>query len=186
MANAHLFFRTIGTPKSDTDYDTSTKLLNSPVAMNGTANGLGYSLSVTKQVLAFDISDYILESIGESYSNNIIDIPVPTSDGTRKINKQENGLRSKTLTIKGMFRNSSSSDIEKLERMRQIPQVDVTHKFGVIGFYSPNATRFSLDPDGSAGYTITDTSIGFVSGSQKKYDFQVTLSFGGTVASIGS
>ena len=66
------------------------------------------------------ISDYILESVAEQYENNVIDIPVPTSDGTRKINKQENGLRSRTLTIKGIFRNKTDSDIEKLERMRQI------------------------------------------------------------------
>lgn len=184
MANAHLFFRTVSTPKSNALYDTSAKMLAR--SNSDTHTDLVYTLQVNKQVLAFDISDYILESIGESYSNNIIDLPVPTSDGTRKINKQENGLRSKSLTIKGIFRNASGSDIEKLERMRQIPQVDGTHKFGVIGFYSPNATRFSLDPDGDAGYTITDTAIGFVSGSQKKYDFQVTLSFGGTVASIGS
>ena len=183
MANAHLFFRTVSTPKSNNNYENSTELLGR--ANSDTHTDLGYTLQVNKQVLAFDISDYILESIGESYSNNIIDLPVPTSDGTRKINKQENGLRSKSLTIKGIFRNASGSDIEKLERMRQIPQVDATHKFGVIGFYSPNATRFSLDPDGDAGYTITDTMIGFVSGAQKKYDFQVTLSFGGTVASIG-
>ena len=185
MANAHLFFRTIGTPKSDTDYDTSTKLLESPVAMNGTANGLGYSLSVTKQVLAFDISDYILESVAEQYENNVIDIPVPTSDGTRKINKQENGLRSRTLTIKGIFRNKTDSDIEKLERMRQIQQVDVIHKYGVIGFYSPNALRFSLDPDGNVGYTIVNTTIGYMGVAKKRYDFLVTLSFGGTVTSIG-
>ena len=183
MANAHLFFRTLSTPKSNNNYSDSAEILAR--ANSDTHTDLGYTLQVNKQVLAFDISDYILESIAEQYENNIIDIPVPTSDGTRKINKQENGLRSRTLTIKGIFRNKTDSDIEKLERMRQIPQVDTTHKYGVIGFYSPNALRFSLDPDGNVGYTIVNTTIGYMGAAKKRYDFMITLSFGGTVTSIG-
>ena len=73
MANAHLFFRTVSTPKSNALYDTSAKMLAR--ANSDTHTDLVYTLQVNKQVLAFDISDYILESIGESYSNNIIDLP---------------------------------------------------------------------------------------------------------------
>ena len=57
MANAHLFFRTLNTPKSDSDYATST--LMSARAASATHSDLGYSLKVNQQVLAFDISDYI-------------------------------------------------------------------------------------------------------------------------------
>lgn len=178
MANAHLFFRTVNSSQATSGCSTSSALLTKSGTNSDT--GLAYS----QQVLAFDISDYILESIGESYDNNVIDIPVPTSDGTRKINKQENGLRGRTLTIKGIFKNDTNSDIKKLERMRQRQQVDTTHKFGIIGFYSPNAERFSLDPDGNAGYTISSTTIGFQGSSKKRYDFQVTLSFGGTVPAV--
>jgi hypothetical protein len=178
MANAHLFFRTINSAKTVSGCSTSTALLSKSGTNSDT--GLGYD----EQVLAFGISDYILESISESYDNNVIDIPVPTSDGTRKINKQENGIRSRTLTIRGIFKNDTNSDIKILERMRQRQQVDTTHKFGIIGFYSPNADRFSLDPDGNAGYTISSTSIGFAGQSKKRYDFTVVLSFGGTVATV--
>ena len=97
MANAHLFFRTVNSSQATSGCSTSSALLTKSGTNSDT--GLAYS----QQVLAFDISDYILESIGESYDNNVIDIPVPTSDGTRKINKQENGLRGRTLTIKGIL-----------------------------------------------------------------------------------
>ncbi len=65
-------------------------------------------------------------------------------------------------------------------------QVDSKHPFGVIGFYSPNAPEFSLDPNAtlssnaSYGYTIQSLRIGYLGQKTTRYGFTMTLSFGGT------
>ena len=71
--------------------------------------------------------------------------------------------------------------------MSKMAQLDSRHPFGVIGFYSPNAPEFSLDPNASSatvpatkGYTIESWDIGYMTPKIKNYDFSVTLSFGGT------
>lgn len=140
------------------------------------------------QCLEFDLPDNVLEAIVEEYENNIIDIPVPVEDGTRKINKQENGLLSRSITFNGLFKNRSptvNADIQRLETLRNIKQIDTKHPFGRIGFYSPNAERFSIDPNATNiskatyGYTIKRTRIGYIGRRPKRYDFSVTLTFGG-------
>lgn len=145
------------------------------------------------QVLEFDFPENVLEGLSFDYKNNVIDIPAPNSDGVKRINKQENGLRGINLTINGVFRNPKpeilSVDIAKLKKMAVLPQVDTDNIFGVIGFFSPNALEFSLDPDalnatkGTIGYTIESYRIGYVGQKTTRYDFQVILSFGGTYVS---
>lgn len=139
------------------------------------------------QKLTFEFPDNVLEGIQDVYQNNIIDLPVPISDGTRRINKQENGLTRKEITINGIFKNPDiDDDVKKLEIIRGTLQVTDEFPFGVVGFDSPNAERFSLDPeDGNSpseqGFTVKQTTIGFVGQKKTRYAFQVTLSFGGTV-----
>ena len=56
-----------------------------------------------------------------------------------------------------------------------------------IGFYSPNAPQFSIDPNANGttnatkGLTIQSTRVGFAGQKKKRYGFSVTLSFGGTL-----
>jgi len=141
------------------------------------------------QKLEFTFPDNVLEGIQEEWQNNVIDLPVPISDGTRRINKQENGLTQRLLTINGVFKNPDiSSDILKLYDIRSRLQVTEDFPFGVVGFFSPNASRFNLDPDdvvdandnSRQGYTVKTTTIGFVGQKKTRYGFQITLSFGGT------
>ena len=47
------------------------------------------SLSTSVAKLEFIADDNLMEAVQFQYQNNVIDIPVPISDGTRKINKQE-------------------------------------------------------------------------------------------------
>ena len=64
--------------------------------------------------MEFSHPDNRLISVEWSYTNNILDIPVPVSDGTRKINKQENGLKSWTLILSGSIRNIQKVISEKI------------------------------------------------------------------------
>lgn len=178
MPTALLYHRTIST-LSDTVGATTPELLLANHA---------------SQVLEFDFPENILEGVKFAYENNMSDIPAPNSDGVKKINKQENGLRSIKLTINGVFKNAIPStlnaDIAKLKNMAKLSQTDLKHVFGIIGFYSPNAAEFSLDPDATTGalpagkatigYTLESFNLGYVGQQRTRYDFQVTLSFGGT------
>ena len=180
MASAILFYRTDGEISGETD--TRKK-----------ASGSTYynpSSLPSAQKLDFTFPDNVLEGVSESYSNNIINIPVPNSEGVRRINKQENGLKSITLKINGVLKNTQT-DIQKLKTIRQTPQLDLQHPYGRVGFYSPNATEFSLDPSATIsgstnvpatqGYTISDVDIGYIGQKKTRYSFQLTLNFGGIV-----
>ena len=182
MASAILFYRTDGSisGESDTRKKASGSTYYDPSAV-------GFP---SAQKLDFTFPDNVLEGLSESYSNNIINIPVPNSLGVRRINKQENGLKSITVKISGVLKNTQT-DIQKLKTIRQTPQLDLQHPYGRIGFYSPNATEFSLDPSATVsgstdvpatqGYTISDVTIGYIGQKKTRYSFQLTLNFGGIV-----
>ena len=179
MPTAFLYYRTNSTLRGVTypnpSLDETTFLANMPSA----------------QVLEFNFPDNILEGINFEYTNNVIDIPIANSDGVKRIAKQENGLRSIHVTINGVFKNPKSinNDISKLKNMAKTSQIDDDNIYGVIGFYSPNAPEFSLDPNavslpirtkGTIGYTMQSFSLGFQTPTITRYGFRVTLSFGGT------
>jgi hypothetical protein len=180
MASAILFYRTDGdiSGESDTRKKASGSTYYDPANLP------------SAQILTFTFPDNVLEGISESYTNNIISIPVPNSEGVRRINKQENGLKSITLKINGVLKNTQT-DIQKLKTIRQTPQLDLQHPYGRIGFYSPNATEFSLDPSATVsgstdvpatqGYTINNVDIGYIGQKKTRYSFQLTLNFGGIV-----
>lgn len=134
----------------------------------------------SSQKLIFTTPTNILESISESYTNNIIDIPVPISDGTRKINKQDNGLSSYGFSISGVF-DKPSTDLTTLNLLRTTKQVTTDHPYGCIGFYSPNAPQFSIDPITTRGLTIKNTNVGYAGQKKTRYGFTISLSFGGTI-----
>lgn len=180
MTDAILFYRTTSTFKgsnSSSQYWNPTSL---PQA----------------QKLVFTFSDNLLEGINFQYQNNVLDIPAPNSEGIRKINKQENGLKSAVLEIVGSFKipitnamPALDADISKLKLMSSMSQIDSIHPYGRIGFYSPNAPEFSIDPNATAnninnsatlGLTISSIKIGYVGQKTTRYSFNVSLSFGGT------
>ena len=82
MANAVLYFRN--------GYNDAAQSLTTFLADSSKAS----------QKLEFIADDNLMEAVQFQYQNNVIDIPVPISNGTRKINKQENGLRSIKLIVK--------------------------------------------------------------------------------------
>ena len=145
------------------------------------------------QKVIFTFPDNTLETLQFSYVNNVVDIPVPVSDGTRKINKQENGLRSIQLVINGRIKkpsaqNSLTTNVTNLINMSKRQQVDAVYPYGNVGIYAPSSPEFSLDPNASAspdvpatkGYTITSWDLGYTNPKVRSYDFRVVLSFGGT------
>ena len=190
MADAVLYYREGVDGSGDPDWGdadlTLTEFLNSS------------NSTIQSQRLEFTFSDNLVEAMQFAYRNNVIDYPVPISDGTRKINKQENGLREIKLILKGRFRQPQTSagvptvdsDIAKLIAMSKKMQVNTVYPYGIIGFYSPNAPEFSLDPNATKvgstetpatkGYTIESCDLGFMTPRIKNYDFSVSLSFGGT------
>ncbi len=134
------------------------------------------------QILEFVFSDDLLEGLREEYRNNIKQIPVPNQDGVRKLNVQENGLQDNKITINGVFSKSVFAGVQKLKAMRKRKQVDTFHLFGIIGLEVDNAPEFDIDPTATAGMFIDATTIGYAGIRTTRYDFSVTLGFGGTIA----
>ena len=128
------------------------------------------------------ISLKVNSQCNETYQNNIKSIAVPNQDGVRKLNIQENGLNNNTFVVNGVFSKSVSAGIAKIKLLRKRKQVDTFHLYGNIGLEIDNAPEFNLDPTATAGLYIVSTSIGYAGIRTTRYDFSVTLGFGGTVA----
>lgn len=184
MPTAFLYMRSDGTDTAPFNVATLSDTTNATDPVELQAN-------FPLQVLDFTFSDNVLEGIDFTYSNNITDITAPLSDGTRRMNKQENGLGGITLSINGVFSNPKTlnTDIAKLKLIASRVQLDGKHIYGKIGFYSPNAPEFSLDPNATAGgnatigYTVSGFKIGYIGQQVTRYGFSITLSFGGTYTS---
>lgn len=172
---------------------TDTDPFNVPT-LSDTAGATTPELLATNfpdQVLSFTFSENVLEGMNFTYTNNITDLPAPLSDGTRRINKQENGLSGVTLSINGVFSNPKTlnTDIAKLKLIASRIQLDAKHIYGKIGFFSPNASEFNLDPNATSalnatiGFTVSSFKIGYVGQENTRYGFSVILSFGGTYTS---
>ena len=135
------------------------------------------------QKLQFTLPDDLLESVSLLYENNIKDAPVSNPSGVRKVNKQDNGLQGLTLTFRGRFRDAST-DIQKIQDFAKRLQVEGTfHQFGIIGFLASNTTStpFNFDPTDTFGLSIRRLSISRVGGKPKNFDFELTLTSGGTI-----
>lgn len=133
--------------------------------------------------LEFIFPDDILEGLQETYNNNIKSIPVPNQDGVRVLNIQENGLSANKITISGVFKKDIGAGIAKLKTLRKgnPKMVDTFHLFGNIGIEVDNAPEFNIDPDENQGLYIDATTLGYAGQRVTRYDFSVTLGFGGTV-----
>jgi len=138
------------------------------------------------QKLVFTLPDELLESVTMLYENNIKDTPISNPDGTRRINKQDNGLNGITFTFRGRFKDPSV-DITKLKDFAVRPQVEASGvalamEFGIFGYFTDNTTirPFNLDPLETKGLTIRSFNINRVGGVPKNFDFDITMTFGGT------
>ncbi len=163
MGDALLFYRTIGTQIANVLFTDPADLPDA-------------------QKIFFTLPEELLESISLVYENNIKDAPVSNPAGVRKINKQDNGLQRLTLTFRGRFRDSSV-DLPKLQGFAERLQVEgVFHQFGQFGFKASNtvSTPFNFDPTDQFGFTIKMLTISRVGGKPKNFDFELTMTSGGT------
>jgi len=164
MANALLFYRTPTT--------------------RGVGSGDGFDdpqTLATAQKMEFIFPADIMEGVNEQYQNNIKQIPIPNQDGARKLNVQENGLQNLTFTINGVFEKGGSTlGITRLKQFRVRKQVDTFHQFGIFGIEIDNAPEFDIDPSATLGLFVQSTQIGYAGVRFNRYDFSVTLGFGGT------
>ena len=165
MGNAILYYRTPTTLASDPLYDTVAELLS----------------AFPLQCLQFTFPDDIFEGISEQYENNVRSIPIPNQDGSRTLNIQENGLNSYNFTISGVFGKNTAVGIQRLKSFRKRLQVDTTHVYGAFGIQIDNASEFNIIPTPTKGLYIKSTNIGYAGQRTTRYDFQVTLGFGGTL-----
>ena len=162
MADALLFYRTIGTQIANILYTNPNNL---PIG----------------QKIQFTLSDELLESISLVHENNIKDSPVSNPAGKRVINKQDNGLMGLTLTFRGRFRDASV-DIPKIQAFAKLLQVEGQfHQYGKFGFKASNtvSTPFNFDPTDKFGLTIKKLMISRVGGKPKNFDFELVLTSGG-------
>jgi len=138
------------------------------------------------QVLKFTLPDELLESVQMVYENNIKDAPVSEPDGTRRINKQDNGLLGIRYTFRGRFKDASGdiTNLINFSKMLQVESTTATNAlgFGKFGFYTDNTTvkPFNLDPDGTKGLTIRSFNINRSGQMPKNFDFEILMTFGGT------
>ncbi len=171
MADALLFFRTLAT----------FKWLDSPFNTQPATNFDPSDLP-SDQKLIFTLPEDLLESVSLLYENNIKDAPVSNPSGARKINKQDNGLQQLQLTFRGRFRDAST-DIAKIQSFAEKLQVEgVFHQFGIFGFKASNtvSTPFNFDPTSTFGFTIKRLTISRIGGAPKNFDFELTMTSGGT------
>ena len=145
-----------------------------------------HSVAPNTQILKFTLPDELLESVAMDYENNIKDAPVSEPDGTRRINKQDNGLNFIRYTFRGRFKDNTT-DITTLTNMAKKLQVESTTDsgalgFGIFGFFTDNTTisPFNLDPTLLRGLTIQSITIDRNGAKPKNFDFIIVMTFGGT------
>lgn len=183
MADAFIYYRT----KANSTHNADANYPN-PNLGTTQRNTLVTNLELTypAQILRFTLPDELLESVSMSYENNIKDAPVSEPNGTRRINKQDNGLMGIKYIFRGRFKDVST-DITKLINMAKLLQVESTTDalatgFGKFGFFTDNTTLkpFNLDPDATKGLTIRSFNINRSGQMPKNFDFEILMTFGGT------
>jgi len=80
-----------------------------------------------------------------------------------------------------VFKKNAGVGIQRLKDMRKVKQVDTYHQYGVFGIKIDNAPQFNLDPTNERGLHIINTSVGYAGNNITRYDFTITLGFGGVI-----
>lgn len=185
MADAFIYYRLEG---NGTDVNATYP---APTTI-GNRNTLVTNLiaNFPAQILMFTIPEELIQNIGMTYENNIKDAPVSNPDGTRRINKQDNGINFIRWTYRGRFRESAT-DLKTLVNMAVRLQVEAStatnsSQFGIFGFYTDNTTLkpFNIDPTNSIGLTIKGFGLNRDGMAPKVFDFDVTMTFGGTYVGL--
>ena len=166
MSNSILYYRTTGT--------TTTAIDSLP----------------SNQTVLFDSSAVRLEKITRPYKNNITDTPVVTSDGTRSINIQDNGILSNTYQLLCSFRmdkSEATTAYANLESLITRGQVESKFPYGNVGLFVPNMSLpFTIDPNATAstnatrGLSVKDVDYVWDVREFKTLYVTILLKFGGT------
>jgi len=184
MADAFIYYRLEdnGTTVNFASYPNPN--LNQPTDRDALVGNLEGNFPA--QILKFTIPDELVENVQMTYENNIKDAPVSLPDGTRKVNKQDNGIMSLRWNFRGRFRDTAT-DLSILLNMTSRLQVESTTDpnatgFGIFGFYSDNTTLrpFNFDPNSSKGLTIRNLVITRNGQQPKNFDFDLIMTLGGT------
>lgn len=159
-----IYYRTSSTPNTNPTYATPALML----------------ANASSQCIVFSRPKSSLDSISTNYKNNINYFNGISNDGSRISNIQDNGFGGQTLTLNGVFTvDNGTSDLNKLAFIfAEGLQTDTIHTKGHIGFYSPNAPYFSVDPAGgtfAAGYSIKELNVNRATKVPNLYVFSIIL-----------
>lgn len=169
MADALLYYRTYPTPNTPWAGAPDTRAVTIPDPHNLPSG----------QILDFVFPNNMLEGVTKQFQKNVKKIP-KANPTVNRVDKQYNGMLGSQITLRGNFKNpDSNTDLKKLETFLTQYDIDGYHIFGNLGFYSPNALRYSFDPNNNQGYTVDKFTIGRFGIRNQIYDFEFTLDFGG-------
>ena len=135
------------------------------------------------QRLNFTLPTNIWQEVEETYRNNNKKFLIVTAKGAvKKIGVSPVGLKGYTRKIRGYFKDPANG-VDKLYTFRKLQQIDSYHEFGIFGVtFSPQASKFDVDPDNTQGWTFDDYTLKNLSSlTNKVYDFAIDISFGGTL-----
>jgi len=133
------------------------------------------------QKLIFIPGADLVNSLDETYQNNIVRKIPPKSRGRRIIQTDE-GFAFWLPVISGNFEIDSGEARTKLRDFRILPQSDSFHTFGIFGLQYPNGpSYFNVDPTDTFGFMIESTRGKHVGITKEIFDFSVSLSYGGDI-----
>jgi len=133
------------------------------------------------QKLLFTPSPDLVNSLDESYQNNIVRKIPPKSAG-RRLTQTDEGFASWLSTISGNFEVNAGDARTKIHDFRTLPQFDPFHIFGIFGLQYPQGpSYFNIDPTDKLGFMIEATRGRHVGITKEIMDFSVSLSYGGDI-----
>lgn len=157
-----LYWRDTLTKASDVAFDTIEELL----------------AAKPEQCVVFDTTAKQLEHVLEGGDDPVTNEPGLNPDGTIVVYKQQGRSPVPTIIIEGNCNNSEidwRNQIRSFFRKRQVEHD--YHEFGIIGFYHPTLTDFSVDPTDQIGYTMAAPIFEHFSGTGLVH-FKISMSLG--------
>lgn len=161
--------------------------VNSKVSIYADVNAL--IANKPGQCLQFNDTTMMIEAVQKLKQKNTTDDPSQNADGVYIINKQPNGLLPEGLIITGHADSVGAfSKQQTLESFHDKLDVESAyHKWGIFGFWYPDAPIFTLDPinepgqnpPAEKGYTIKSLQWNHAGAKGGIIPFTLVLSFGG-------
>ncbi len=157
-----LYWRDIDTKTSESLYDTIEKLLDEK----------------PEQCLVFDTDARQLEHVLEGGDDSVTNEPSLNAAGQITVSKQQGRSPVPTLLLEGNCNVDELVWRQLLRSFSRKGQVEHTyHKYGILGFYSPELPDYNLDPTDLIGYTMALPIFDYTSAS-KIVSFRISLSMG--------